>query len=45
MLDATFFEAADELFGDPTQHAVDGELEDELWLYEYRRRKEGADEE
>ena len=35
--DTPFFEAVDEMFpGDPTQHAVEGELEDELWLFEYR---------
>ena len=44
MLDATFFDAADELFGDPTQHTVEGELEDELWLYEYRRRRSEVEE-
>ena len=44
MLDAAFFDAADELFGKPTFHDVgEGELEDDLWLYEYRPRRRSED--
>jgi nicotinamide N-methyltransferase len=32
--DAGFFDATDELFGDPTQH--DLEDHEDIWLFEYR---------
>lgn len=36
LADAPFFEAVEPMFGgNPSQHAVEGELEDELWLFEY----------
>lgn len=40
LADATFFEATEALFGDPTRHSVGGELDDELWLFEYAPKEE-----
>lgn len=40
LADAPFFEATEAFFGNPTRHSVGGELDDELWLFEYAPKDE-----